>query len=744
MSPRSPPQEPCSPQIFFGRDSELADIIDMIFTHVDSHPPARIAILGPGGYGKTTLANAVLTQGRVRERFEDAIYFVACESVTSSGALLNELAKTLGYLNGASDPSWSHIRDVLESKDSILCFDNFESPWDQVGDKDGQIRGSVEELLSRVAGLQRTTLMITMRGIVRPARAKWTKPFLPPLKSLDPNAARQVWEDIADNYDSSAEELMKAVDYVPLATTLLAHLAQTTSPELLLREWNEKQTELIHTGHDNRQSSLEYSIQLSIDSGRMRANPSAKEMLGVLSMLPDGMHISLVTRWKRELSNIDIPSGLRTLQECSLITMIGETHIQRYQMHPIIRNYCNCNHHSFQTSVFEEHKNAIRQFYLKLASFQPHKIEPKGWLVQFHQVNNTKAILFDLLKSDFSDYKKLNQAICTFTSFHSSIGDYSDNLINQAAEFLQQKRAPQAIPLLINCLQQWALLCYNAYDLKKAKQKIKEGEALCQTISNSDCFHARNFHIFGQIHWYENDILEAKDSFQKALDLYIKSDDNQGQALEYAELGAIHVRLNELDKAIASYHNALNKLGNSVLGKGNVYLGLGTIYLRQKKLLKAKGSYEKALEFHKLANDMLGQANDYERLSHTYIQLNEQNEAYESYKRALKLRRHTNDLLGHGNDYLRLGDIHLSLSELDSAEGSYQKALKLHKLSNNILKQGDALQQLGRVQRARSQFEDAKTLFENALTLHRQAQDVMGQEEDQRCLSEVLSEIHQP
>jgi tetratricopeptide (TPR) repeat protein len=530
---------------------------------------------------------------------------------------------------------------------------------------------------------------------------------------------------------------MKAVDYVPLATTLLAYLAQATLPELLLREWNERQTEFIHTGHGNRQSNLDYSIQLSIGSGRIKANPSAQKMLGVLSMLPDGMHISLVARWKKELHSINIPSGLRTLQECSLITMIGK----RYQMHPIIRNYCN--YHSSQTLVSQEHKNAIRQFYLKLASFQPHKLEAKHWFILFQQVNNTKAMLFDLLKSEFSDYEKLNQAICTFTSFHSSIGDYSDKLINQTAEFLQQKRTP--IPLLLSCLQQWALLYYNAYDLEKAKQKIKEAETLCQTMSDiNSSQHARNFHIFGQIFLHENDILKAKASFQRALELYKQSNDNLGQGLEYAELGAIYVRLNELDKAKASYQNALEMLSNSVLGQGNVHLGLGTIYVRQDKLLEARMSYQMALEFHKLANNMLGQANAYEQLGHIYVLENQQIEAYDSYERALRLHRHTNDILGQGNDYLGLGDIYLSLSEPDSAEDLYGKALKLYKLSNNILKQGNALQQLGKVQRAKSQFEDARTLFENALTLHRQAQDPVGQEEDQHCLDEVLSEIHQP
>jgi hypothetical protein len=52
----------------------------MTFSNIGSHP-AHIAILGPGGYGKTTLTNAVLTHHCVKEHFRGARYFVACESV---------------------------------------------------------------------------------------------------------------------------------------------------------------------------------------------------------------------------------------------------------------------------------------------------------------------------------------------------------------------------------------------------------------------------------------------------------------------------------------------------------------------------------------------------------------------------------------------------------------------------------------------------------------------------------------
>ena len=135
---------------------------------------------------------------------------------------------------------------------------------------------------------------------------------------------QQVWEETAGSYDSYAEELTNAMDYVPLAVTLLAYCAPVTSVELLLKEWNEKWTEFIHMNQTDRVSNLDMSILLSIDSVRMRANPSAKDMLGVLSMLPDGIHLKQLERFKGILSGIDVLLGLHTLQECSLVRVIGE------------------------------------------------------------------------------------------------------------------------------------------------------------------------------------------------------------------------------------------------------------------------------------------------------------------------------------------------------------------------------------------------------------------------------------
>ena len=315
-------QAPSAPQIFFGRDAELAQIVDMITANIGSRP-ARIAILGLGGYGKTTLARAVLTIKQIEDHFGSARYFVPCESITSSEALLTELGMSLGVLEGDTDALWSRICATLTFKDSIICFDNFESPWDQ----HAEIKQSVEEVLSRVTALPCVTVLITMRGAERPAQTQWTQPFLKPLETLGPDSAKEIWQAIAGNYDQFSEKLIEAVDYVPLAIDLLSHISQVTPSELLWEEWNSKQMRAIQKGQENRLLNLEYSIQLSLNSGRMRANPSSRNLLGVLSMLPDGLHIKQLSNFRAMFVDIDVISCLQTLLQCGLIMLIKERYL---------------------------------------------------------------------------------------------------------------------------------------------------------------------------------------------------------------------------------------------------------------------------------------------------------------------------------------------------------------------------------------------------------------------------------
>ncbi|KAI0290327.1 hypothetical protein B0F90DRAFT_1825190 [Multifurca ochricompacta] len=700
----SMPQEPRSPQIFFGRDTELAIILHMVFDGIQSRPA---------------------------QHFGNARYFVACESVFSSGALLVELAKTLGVLDEGSDASWAHICAKLNSKDTILCLDNFESPWDQAS----EVKYPVEELLSRITELHRVTVLVTMRGTVRPAQTHWTQPFLPSLTTLTLDAAREIWGQIAGNYDESAQELIKTVDYIPLAVNLLAHLAQAMPPVLLLKEWHKKQTGLIQTGQTHKLFNLEYSIQLSINSGKMRANPSAKDLLGILSMLPDGIHTEQLGRFEEILVDMDILSNLHVLQQCSLINAISE----RYQTHPIIRHFCNQ-----QNFISSKHKNSLQGYYINLASSEPSTVQHKKHAEMVLEVNNTKAMLFDLLKSNYGDISNLVGAIITFTNFHAGIGDFSDKLISQTVETLQQRQSDSS--LIIRCLQIWGRVYYFASDFENAKYKAQEAERLCSSSPyNNSSLHAGILTHLSELYQLLNALDEAESSHQKALKLHKIANDVLGQGNNHKGLGSIYTRLGRLQEAEASYKNALklHKIANSTLGQGNDHRGLGDTYLRMNKLDEAEASYKNALEFHKAANDVLGQGNVHKGLGDTYLKLKRPGEAEVSYKNALELHKIAGSVQWQGNDHLGLGDTYLMLRQLDKAETSYYEALDLHKIANYVMGQGNDLHGLGKVYMERLNLEGARDMFEKALALHKKAHVPMWQKLDQKCLDEVLSKMGQ-
>ena len=75
-----------------GRDEEKSEILDT-YTLLNK-TLARIAIRGAGGMGKTTLVLSSLHDPAVIEHFPSR-YFVSCEAITSTTALVGEIANVL-------------------------------------------------------------------------------------------------------------------------------------------------------------------------------------------------------------------------------------------------------------------------------------------------------------------------------------------------------------------------------------------------------------------------------------------------------------------------------------------------------------------------------------------------------------------------------------------------------------------------------------------------------------------------
>ncbi|KAJ6596237.1 hypothetical protein DFH09DRAFT_1407264, partial [Mycena vulgaris] len=270
---------PSEPKIFHGRESEVSDILSLFHQE-----PPRIAILGAGGMGKTSLARAVLHHVEIATRYEQHRFFIACDVVSTHSELVALIGIHLG-IKPDKDLTRNILRHLSNSPASLLILDNLETSWELLDS-----RRDIEGLLSLLADIQHLALIITMRGAERPGNVRWTRPFLSPLEPLSQDAARQIFIDIAEDIHDSSEidRVLSLTGNMPLAIDLISHMVDTEGCTNILDRWEAERTSLISEGHDRR-SNLDLSISLSLSSPRINFLPQSKDLLRLLSMLPDGL-----------------------------------------------------------------------------------------------------------------------------------------------------------------------------------------------------------------------------------------------------------------------------------------------------------------------------------------------------------------------------------------------------------------------------------------------------------------------
>ncbi|KAJ6473006.1 hypothetical protein C8R45DRAFT_1077765 [Mycena sanguinolenta] len=292
-SSQSLPLLPSMPQIFHGRESELAQIVQLL-----DQQCAKIAILGPGGIGKTSLARAALHHPDVAAKYEDRL-FVSCESATTSIEIAGFIGAHLGL---------KPEKNMIKKSTCLLILDNLETTWEPL-----ESRGGTEDLLSNLTDISHLALIITMRGAEHPSKVRWSRPFLPALAPLSAEAAQEMFKEIAEDYHEpkDIDRLLKFTDNMPLAVDLMAHLVAYEGCSPVLARLEIEKTSMLSEGSD-KQSNLDTSIALSLSSPRLTAQTGAMDLLRLLSILPDGLSdVELIQ------SNLVIPQ----IQTCRSILL---------------------------------------------------------------------------------------------------------------------------------------------------------------------------------------------------------------------------------------------------------------------------------------------------------------------------------------------------------------------------------------------------------------------------------------
>jgi predicted ATPase len=228
---------------FFGRESELADLIALI-TQKDVR---LVTLTGPGGTGKTRLALQAATE--LADTFADGAFFVSLAPVRETSIVRATVADALGLDADADLVAWLGSRRVL------LVLDNLE-----------HLRG-VEAVVNELL-IGETVVLATSRGPLRlssehelPVEPLARKAAVELFVSRAAAAGRQIASD------NTAVEICRRLDDLPLALELAAARVRLLSPPALLKRLDESLSLLTGGARDlpERQRTLRATIEWSHD-----------------------------------------------------------------------------------------------------------------------------------------------------------------------------------------------------------------------------------------------------------------------------------------------------------------------------------------------------------------------------------------------------------------------------------------------------------------------------------------------
>jgi tetratricopeptide (TPR) repeat protein len=581
-----PAKLPQPPAHCFGRDDAVADLL----TTVLSDSPRPTPLLGPPGVGKTTVSLMILYTQAVVERFGLRRYFVRCDGAWSGNTLVAVCAAAVG-LKPSTDPEQQLLREFQRAP-ALLVLDNLETSWEADPEP-------VESLLGQLAALPALALVASLRGTERPGRTPWREAIrLDPLP-LEP--ARQAFLAIAGKKhqtDPLLDQLLRAVDGLPLAVNLLAHEAEgLPSLDELWQRWESIALERL--GGHTRETSLYKSVLVSLDSKRM--TETARRLASLLALLPDG---AAPEDRQALLPREDTAVAAATLRKTALASLDAPRLRLLAPIRQVLRRH--------RPPQPDDRERLVAHF-IALADLG-HKLGEEGGAEALKRLTpeagNLAAILS--LALDDADPRPAIKAMLAFAEFQHFTHFGDRNLVQRALEGAKRVGAVRVEAQFNLMLGDIARL---RSDYEIAPSHYKDALSLFRLSGFTDG-EANCIQRFGDIAYYRSEFDTARSLYGEALALHRRVGSVRGEAGCTRGFGDIALQLGKYKKAWSLYENALslNRRAGSLFGEANCLVGLGNLALKRRDHATARSCYKVALELYRRGGTIAAEADCLRRL----------------------------------------------------------------------------------------------------------------------------------
>ncbi|MEV5646760.1 LuxR C-terminal-related transcriptional regulator [Nocardia sp. NPDC052254] len=305
-----------------------------------------LTVVGPGGVGKTRLADAVVC--RSARAFRDPARWIELAAVLDPAALPSAAAAALGVTDQSNRPVMDKITDYLRDQNVLVVLDNCEHLLDAVASFVAGVLAAGAEI--RVLATSRERLgvggevIFELPPLPTPTlSAERTAAELAPCESvaLLVERAHDVVADftIDDSNARAIAQLCIQLDGIPLAIELAAVRLRSLSPEQLVHRLGARFDVL--TGGNRTDMPRQQTLRALIDWSFDLCTPAEKRLWARLSVFPGSFDLEAAEAVCTDpgTDSCDVSTILDQLIAKSLVGVDRSRSVPRYSQLMTVREY---------------------------------------------------------------------------------------------------------------------------------------------------------------------------------------------------------------------------------------------------------------------------------------------------------------------------------------------------------------------------------------------------------------------
>lgn len=698
---------------FVGREAELAQLGALL-----GRPGCRLlTLLGPGGTGKTRLAQQAALAQLELGSYPDGVYLVCLEAVSEARQLPLAILEALGLSRRPGEP-WAQLASAVAEKRLLLLLDNLEQLREAAPALAGLLRACPNlDLLatSRLRlGLEEEQLF-PLAGLALPAEdTPRQQAQQAEAVALFAERARQLKPD----FDLEAElpevlSLCRQLEGLPLALELAAGWVRLMGCAELGAEIANDLDFLTTT--TSNVPERHQSLRAVFEASWRLLSAREQEVLRRLSVFQGGFRREAAA----EVAGATIPL-LAALVDKSLLRVSAAG---RYDRHPLLYQFTRDKlaGNPVERRLTEAKHQA---YYLALAEQAEAHVysDARGaWFRRFdEELDNLRAVL----NRSRSDAVARLRLLTALPQFWQTRGHQQEARSHLAAAL--QACPDKLSPLYAKGLYTLAEIVWQRGDGAEARLRLEEAQRVAEAIGDSDAL-ARTLGLLGRVYHYNlADSARARALYQESIALAEVLGNRAYQASALNLLAILVSEQGDFESAADFYHRslALWRLVGNKSGVAYVLNNLANIHDNRGDYPGAAKLFEESLVLFRELGEKDGMAMALGNLGMNCSQRGRYGDARPLLEESLALAREVGDERLTAYLLRALGHIAFYQRDDPQAEALYRESYALYAHFGYLPGMADALRALGEVLHQRRSWERAEQAYLEGLALSRSAQDL--------------------